>query len=141
MTPQDADSCVSGRLHIDSTVANHHGTFLSGAGLAKQSLDSDRMGLLLLKTVTTINAKKMTANSETFKNCDANPHRLIRQDSFDGIAIVEFSSVSHTGIEDGVVEHVVAVVREKVFEALGDLLVRGVGAQARRIKTGAPLPT
>lgn len=95
------------------------------------------MRFLLFKAVPSENLEELGADPEPLKNCHAHAHRLVRQDSQLLSFRMEFlQSLTHSGIQHRIVEHVVAVVAKKELQTGRNVGFRGTLAQGTAYQYG-----
>ena len=130
--------------NVHAAVAHHHGALACRAALFKQCLDADRIRLLLLEAVSSVDLKEMPSQAPALPPCE----RLNRTGLLVNTAILTSASqqpiqrLLHARIRDAYCR---ACARDNTPENIRALAPRRLslaeGPRARRISTGAPLPT
>src|SRR3954451_3655801 len=81
-----------------------------------------RIGFLLVEAVAAVNLKEMGRDAKSFDDFPADTKRLVRQYGHSGSGGSQLiQRFPYAGIQDSVVELVVAVVRKKKFECALDV--------------------
>ncbi len=122
------DAGVAPGEHVGIGVADHECLLPRSLRLAHQLLDAHRVGLFLREAVAPVNEGEVARDPQPGKNGAAEIVGFVGQDG--QLAVLKFlEGFGNAGIDDRVVEQVVAVVFQEKGEPLLHALTRALLAQ------------
>ena len=142
--PGDADARdagIAGGLNIDAAIADHEGTGGGHAGFADEGFDAHGVGLFEIEAIAAVDAKKVGADAEGGEEGRGDDGVLVSTAMCLPCSRKRSRRLADTGIEDGVIEVMLAIKLEEELKRLFDFEPVALAPSARRMRTGAPLPT